>query len=1614
MPPNVEGYAVDTNVPLRSRVRAALVLLSVSLVWYCGDAPTDPDPGPPPLPPVPITVTVVPESVGFTALGDTATLAATVGDQNGAALPGAAISWASSDPGIASVEMGRVTAVSDGEVSITAKSGTVSGSAAVHVEQVAVRLDAVPPALKLSVIGDTVRLSATAYDANDHEVASAVVDWSSSDTVVATVSDGGLVTAVSGGTAEIVAVSGAASDSVAVSVAQEAFSLEVEPPSLTFAAPGDTARLVAVVRDARGNVVSSAVVDWSSSDTVVATVSDGGLVTAVSGGTAEIVAVSGAASDSVAVSVAQEAFSLEVEPPSLTFAAPGDTARLVAVVRDARGNVVSSAVVEWSSSDTGVATVSDGGLVTAVSGGTAEIAAVSRGARATVAVRVEDGNERDALIAFYRAAGGPSWRRSDNWLTDAPLGEWYGVTTGPNGRVTALRLRENGGSGTLAPDLGRLSHLETLDLYGNPLTGPMPPELAAATRLREIEFGRNQYNGSIPPEFGKLSKLRYLNLEYMWLSGSIPRELGALKELRFFNVYSNLLSGRLPPELGDLHQLETLHVADNRFGGAVPSTFTNLGNLRRFTFHRNVGLCAPATEDFLAWRGQRYTQGPSCDMADRAALGQLFEGLGGAGWTRRAGWLGDGALSGWYGIDTDSLGRVKVLDLSDNGLAGELPPQLSDLSAMTVLRLDGNPSLYGPVPQSLTALMLEEFRYGGTELCVYDTRSFRDWLSTIRVRDGPDDPCPALSEREILVLLYEATGGAAWTDNTNWLTNAPLREWYGVATNSDGAVTELVLWGNNLRGRIPPEVGQLEALTILDLDWNWMRGQIPAALADLEQLRTLSLHSNLLEGSIPPQLGELRRLEQLFLSDNRLLGRIPATLGALTSLREMSLRLNGLDGPIPPELANLTSLEDLRLSANQLEGPIPPELGRLRNLVVLWLFENQLTGSIPPELGDMSSIRVMYLGFNKLSGTIPPELGNLPSVWGLALDANELTGPIPPELGSLTSLADELNLVGNRLTGPIPPELGALRALAKLRLGQNDLEGAIPPELGQMTNLEWLDLSHNPKLQGPVPPTFTNLGRLASFEWRGTGLCLPDEGGLLQRASVWRLPRCDGAALSGSQAYLTQTVQSLEYPVPLLEGESALLRVFALAGRPTGVGIPDVRATFHYQGAEIHAVDVPGKSTPLPVDLAEAEASLEKSANARVPGWVVRPGVEMAIEIDPDGTLDPALGVPSRIPASGYLPLLVERVPTFELMVVPFLWSTRPDSTAVDLAAEMEADPDGHRLLWETADLLPVVDLSVEAHEPVLTSSNNSDALLDEVGAIRVMEGGRGYYMAALSGEATGAWGVAWIPGTTSYARIGVVTQPEEALTIAHELGHNLGLYHAPCGVSSVLDRAYPHPGAAIGAWGLDTRSGRDVLVPATTADFMSYCVPAWIGDYNFSKVVAHRTGGAAGDAPPPPTTTMLLWGGARADGTPYLNPAFTVTAPPALPRSDGEGEDEYEIAGRAADGSTLFSLSFDMAPVADSDGRLAFAYAVPVEGESAALLEEITLSGPGGSATMDRNTDRPAVVLRDRASGRVRGLLRDLPQSVRTLADAVAGLDVGPDVKILFSRGLPHRDPDR
>ena len=530
------------------------------------------------------TVAVSPAADTLVA-GDTLRLAAEATDANRHPVAEVEVAWASSDTLVAVVDgAGLVTAVRAGEAEVSATAAGITGRAELTVVPPAPTSVAVTPdTVALTALGHTVQLTAEVRDQNARVMAGATVTWSSGDTSVATVDAAGLVTAVAEGTATVTASAGSASGSAVVTVMPSVATVEVSPSAETLAV-GATVQLTAEAFDANGHAVTEAEFSWESSDIAIATVDASGLVTGLAEGTATITASSGSAQGTAAITVAsvtQSVATVEVSPSAETLAV-GATVQLTAEAFDANGHAVAEAEFSWESSDIAIATVDASGLVTGLAEGTATITASSGSAQGTAAITVINtvaSSNRGILEAFYHAMGGPNWGNSENWLTDAPLGDWHGVRTDASGRVVALRLGSNGLTGSIPPELGSLASLESMDLSSNELTGPIPAEIGDLANLETLDLGFNELAGPIPAELGNLSSLTRMWLSYSGVIGSIPGELGNLSNLTHMRLGSNGLTGPIPPELGSLASLESMDLSSNELTGPIPAEIGDLANL---------------------------------------------------------------------------------------------------------------------------------------------------------------------------------------------------------------------------------------------------------------------------------------------------------------------------------------------------------------------------------------------------------------------------------------------------------------------------------------------------------------------------------------------------------------------------------------------------------------------------------------------------------------------------------------------------------------------------------------------------------------------------------------------------------------------------------------------------------------------------------------------------------------------------------------------------------------------------------------------------------------------------------------------------------------------------
>ena len=483
--------------------------------------------------------------------------------------------------------------------------------------------------------------------------------------------------------------------------------------------------------------------------------------------------------------------------------------------------------------------------------------------------------DREALEALYHATGGPDWRNRAYWLSGEIPPELGGLT---NLRVLLLRdnelsgeippeladltnlqeldLRFNELSGEIPPELGGLTHLRVLLLRFNELSGEIPPELADLTNLQELDLRDNELSGVIPPELGELTNLRGLDLESNELSGAIPPELvdltnlgwlrlesnelrgailpelGELTNLRELSLGDNELSGPIPPELGALTNLYLLELGDNELSGAIPpelAALTNLqelslgGNrlngkilwelmqlseLRKFDISR-TDVCVLTDDDFQAWLAT-ISYFRSSRLACDGSLRVIFP------------------ASSYVVREGGSVEvTVRLIDQTEG-------PARSATTALAVTPGGGAAGHdYAGVPEHVTITApastgtflvraVEDHHYDHAETITFGFR--RPLPSGVTVGSPGtatvtiiDPGTVAMTDREVLEALYEATGGPEWRDRTNWLSEAPGGEWFGVVTDSNGRVTSLALPGNGLSGLIPPALGRLDSLKRLDL-----------------------------------------------------------------------------------------------------------------------------------------------------------------------------------------------------------------------------------------------------------------------------------------------------------------------------------------------------------------------------------------------------------------------------------------------------------------------------------------------------------------------------------------------------------------------------------------------------------------------------------------------------------------------------------------------------------------------------------------------------------------------------------------------------------------------------
>jgi uncharacterized protein YjdB len=339
--------------------------------------------------PKPVSSVIISPGQGSVAVGQTLQLSGQVTDDQGNVLNGRPISFTSGTPAVATVSAtGLVTGVAPGTTTITATSEGKTGTATVTVTPIPVAKVEITPSTPNVAVGQTVQLNVSVQGANNQELTGRTVVWSSGAPSVASVSPTGVVSGLAPGTAIIFANVEGIIGSATVTVKQVPVGSVVVSPQTASVPVGGAVQLSASVRDASGGELQGRLVGWTSSDETIAVVSSEGRVSGIKIGTATITASSEGKSGTATVTVTAAAVASVNVTPATASITVGQTTTLTAQTLDANGNALTGRAVAWASSNPGIATVSESGVVTGVTPGDATITATSEGKSGTATVTV--------------------------------------------------------------------------------------------------------------------------------------------------------------------------------------------------------------------------------------------------------------------------------------------------------------------------------------------------------------------------------------------------------------------------------------------------------------------------------------------------------------------------------------------------------------------------------------------------------------------------------------------------------------------------------------------------------------------------------------------------------------------------------------------------------------------------------------------------------------------------------------------------------------------------------------------------------------------------------------------------------------------------------------------------------------------------------------------------------------------------------------------------------------------------------------------------------------------------------------------------------------------------
>lgn len=464
----------------------------------------------------------------------------------------------------------------------------------------------------------------------------------------------------------------------------------------------------------------------------------------------------------------------------------------------------------------------------------------------------------------------------------------------------------------------------------------------------------------------------------------------------------------------------------------------------------------------------------------------------------------------------------------------------------------------------------------------------------------------------------------------------------------------------------------------------------------------------------------------------------------------------------------------------------------------------------------------------------------------------------------------------------------------------------------------------------------------------------------------------------------TQAMQAADGSIPMvLSGNAAVVNVLLKTTQGGNDSMQLVLRLFSANGALLRADTARPSGT-----LVTAPGYGAPTAQFLIPATTLPLVVSWQVVRDPKGDLPDSDPSDDVFPRIGRTTLAKVTVPAVTIRFVPIVLTSNGNATGQVTQAQLP------EYLRTVRSLHPVGVINATIGTPFSTAANYGtppsggsaafwQQVLAELDLARTADATgdpNSYWMGILVPPPgftyTAYGGFGYIPNsggaratgtrTAIAVQLGWFNRPTQARDgIAHELGHNFGRMHAPCGAAGSPDPLFPNAGGVIGSIGYDVFSWANgdatsaVAEPAQTGDLMGYCTPVWISEYMYKNVLQFRgTTAVALQAAAEPVRSLIVRGRIEDGSHVVLEPSFTITTRPSAPERSGR----YQLTGHTADGRTLFSYNFDPAVLDHSEGVRHFLFAIPVTSAINDSLVTIEVTGAGAGAQL---RSQPSLSLR-------------------------------------------------